>query len=85
MDLLRLSNKVRFRREADHILMCDLRTLRDYAIPLHFWPVLERLSVGCDLAGLGSEALDLVHDLKALDLLSEGDASPRIWETLEFE
>lgn len=85
MNWLKLSPKVRFRREGEVILLCDLGRLRDFEIPLACWPTLDRLKHGFYSTELREEERPLVEDLQALGLLRESSVSPRIWESLEFE
>lgn len=85
-NLVKLSQKVRFRREADYILLCDLRTLREFSVPLEYADCLDMLQRGfVNVESLGKTNELLIADLEALGLLSENAVSPRIWESLEFE
>lgn len=80
-----LSTKVRFRTEDGFIFLCDLRTLRDFELPLEHLTALQRLERGCEAEELSASELALARDLAALDLLNEGAPSPTIWQRLEFE
>ena len=83
--IVRLSSKARFRREVGWIFLCDLRTLRDFEVPEEYLDLLIRLRRGVDREQLTSDEQRLVNDLEKLELTCEGEVSPTIWATLEFE
>jgi hypothetical protein len=83
--IVKLSSKARFRREVGWIFLCDLRTLRDFEVPEKYWNLLERLRCGLDPERLTPDEQRLVSDLETLELTCEGEVSPKIWSTLEFE
>lgn len=82
---VKLNNKARYRREASFIYLCDLRTLRDFEIPLEHWQNLELIRQGAEPEHLSDEAQTLIRDLDKLGLMSDEDVSPSIWEKMEFE
>jgi hypothetical protein len=82
---VKLNNKVRYRHEDGWIYLCDLRTLRDYEIPLEYDGLLNRMTHGVRRAECSDAENDVIEDFVALGLTTDAAVSPAIWEALEFE
>ena len=62
-----LKKYVKFRREENYVLVCDLYTLDKYSFPIQFIDDFLKLST----IGMTDNNSDFLNDLKTLDLLDE--------------
>lgn len=62
-----LKKYVKFRREENYVLVCDLYTLDNYSFPIQFIDDFLKLST----IGMTDNNSDFLNDLKTLDLLDE--------------
>ncbi|MBI2673484.1 hypothetical protein HYX19_04435 [Candidatus Woesearchaeota archaeon] len=63
---IKLKKHIKFRKEKDYILLCDLKNLEDYELPPKYYSLLVDLKVGVKTSKFNS---DLIKDLKNINAL----------------